>query len=181
MRARIEEGEEESEGDSSPSKVVIVTEDPDNLNVHNPLSFVIATLKNENRHLKAEIIALRRIIDFGISGGVSPDSDPSDPEVDSGESSSIANLYCVAIEEETAKKFEEVVHARAATLVDDLLAQAKNALQNGTAAVSTRRLGGCLMTRWRIFMIVGAAIIFAGICAVLLLGKGGDDKDNYYS
>ena len=144
------------------------------------MSFVIATLKNENRHLKAEIIALRRIIDFGISGGVSPDSDPSDPEVDSGESSSITNLYCIAIEEETAKKFEEVVHARAATLVDDLLAQAKR-LQNGTAAVSTRRLGGCVITRWRIIVVVGAAIIFAGICAVLLLGKGGDDKDNYYS
>lgn len=180
MRARIEEGEQESEGDSSPSKVVIVTEDPDNPNLHNPLSFVIATLKNENRRLKAEIIALRRIIDFGISGGVSPDSDPSDPEVDRGESSSITNLYCIEIEEETAKKFEEVVHARAATLVDDLLAQAKR-LQNGTAAVSTRRLGGCVITRWRIIVVVGAAIIFAGICAVLLLGKGGDDKDNYYS
>jgi len=164
------------EGDSSPSAVVIVTEDPDTLNINNPMSFAITSLKNENRHLKAEIIALRRIIDFGISGGTLADSDPSDPEIEN-DSSSTNNLYC--IEDETAKKFEEVVHARATLLVDDLLAQAKT-LQNGTAAVSTGRVG-CLMTRWRLIaLILLTAVVVGGLCASLFVSKA-DNTDNYFS
>jgi hypothetical protein len=184
---------------STPSSVIVVTEkemndvDPPIENV-NPLhhhnthytTLVVQNLAQENKHLKAEIEVLKRVIEFGISGRATIQTDEleaSDPlqPIEDGDDA----LF--NIDTETARKFEEIVHARAAVLVDDLMIEAKRIQEsknkNKDTVVSRRRLCCVTITRWRILVFICSLLalcVFGGVIAALFLGKS-ENSDHYFS
>jgi hypothetical protein len=185
---------------STPSSVIVVTEkeindvDPPIENV-NPLhhtnthytTLVVQNLSQENKHLKAEIEVLKRVIEFGISGRATLQTD----ELEASDPLQLAiedvDDEVFNIEKETARKFEEIVHARAAILVDDLMIEAKRIQEsknkNKDTVVLRKRLCCVTITRWRVLVFICSILalcVFGGVIAALFLGKS-ENSDHYFS